>query len=627
MWPRRCYLNGPKWIFGEFELDAAGFQLRRQTRPVKIERIPLELLILLVERPGQLVGREEIASILWGNDVHVDIDSGINTAIRKLRAALRDSADKPALIETVPGKGYRFIAPVSIADPPPEHAAMGERSKWPRRAATLAAAFAVVMAASLLIGFRPTSDAPTDASSATIAVLPFENLSGDPEHDFFSDGLTEETIAALGEGMPSRIRVIARTSVMAYKGSGKPARQIGAELKANYIVESSVRRDPSRFRITSRLIRAADEVQTWTASYDRAPADALGIQDEIGRAIAKEIGVEIAAGSGPGQLTERRATQDPDAYDLYLRGRYYLYQRTPDSLSRSLEQFEAALRKDPSYSLAYAGIAETYIIQTPVSGANPVEQRRIAREAVDKALELEPNLVEAHTAAGLLSFFMEWDWQAAERSFRRAIETNPSSAAAHQFYGHLLSNWLRHDEAIAEIQKAREIDPLSPMMHAFAAGSLSMARRYQEALPPVEQALAIDPEFFPAHTILGHVYQQTGNFDGAIAEFRKARQLSGGNLMQLAYEGNALAQSGRRAEAEQILGAMNQISQSRFVPPSAFAIVYAGLGDRNAAFAWLEKAYEARDAMLVFLPGHPYWDSLRSDDRFKDLLRRCGFPV
>lgn len=620
-------MNHSKWTFEEFELDVAAFQLRRRSRPVKLERIPLDLLILLVERPGHLVSREEIATRLWGNGVHVDAESGINTAIRKLRAALNDSAEQPALIETVPSKGYRFIGPVSVAGRSPVTAKISERPQRPWQVAgfvtVLAVALAAVGAAVYYGGSRPGS--PASAAPVTIAVLPFQNLSSDPEQEYFSDGLTEETIGALGRITPPRIRVIARTSSMAYKGTRKPANQIGAELGANYIVESSVRRDPARIRITSRLIRVEDQVQVWTASYDRAPAGILGIQHEIGSAIAKQIGAEIT--SPTGDLASRRTTEDPDAHDLYLRGKYYTYQRTPDSMRKSVDLFEAALQKDPSFALAHAGLAHTHIVQTLVSAANPVEQRKKARAAVDKALSLDPNLAEAHTAAGMASFFMDWEWEAAERSLRRAIGLDPNSATAHQFYAHLLSNWRRHDEAIAEIQKAREIDPLSPMMHTFAGGIFVMGRRYGDALPPLDQALALNPEFFPAHSVLGLLYQRTGNPDGAIEEFRKAYLLSGGNIVQLAYQGSVLGRMGRRAEAQQIIATMSQISQNRFVPPVAFAIVHEGLGDHDAAFQWLEKAYEERDVLLVFLFVDPRWDSLRPDARFQLLLRRCRFPV
>ena len=621
---RRGILPTAKWTFEEFELDVAGFQLRRRSHPVKLERIPMELLILLVERPGQLVSREDIAARLWGDGVYVDAEHGVNTAVRKLRAALKDSPEQPAFIETVAGKGYRFIGPVSNTDLPPVAPAIPDRPKrlWP------AAGFAVALvAAAALIyyaAFRRAGPA-APAPPVTIAVLPFQNLSSDPDQDYFGDGLTEETIAALGRLTPSRIRVIARTSSMTYKGTRKTADQIGAELGASYLVESSVRRDPQRIRIMAKLIRVKDQLQVWNATYDRAPAGLLGVQDEIGNAIARQVGAELS--SRPGEHAGRRDTQDPDAHDLYLRGRYYWYQRTPEAMLKSAQYFEAAIQKDPSYALAHAGLADTYIVQKLITWANPRDDWNKTRLATETALSLDPNLAEAHTAAGMASFFMTWDWAAAERSFRRAIELNPNYAIAHQFYGHLLSNSLRHQEAIAEIQKAREIDPLSPMMHTFSGGVLVMAKRYGEALPPLQQALAIDPDFFPTHTTLGLLDQQTGKPDAAIEEYRKAYRLSGGNILQLANQGFVLGRIGRRAEAQQIIATMQQISQGRFVPPFTFALVYTGLDDRDAAFQWLEKAYEVRDIGLVFLPVDPKWDSLRSDERFKRLLRRCRFPV
>lgn len=590
---------------------------------MKVERIPLELMIFMVERQGQLVSRDEIATHLWGNGVHVDVESGVNTAIRKLRAALKDSPETPVFIETVPGKGYRFIGRVCQPDRPAEATARPDRPARPWLVAGLALGLATAAAVVYYAGFRPTgTSAP--ATSVTIAVLPFQNLSSDPEQEYFSDGLTEETIAALGRVAASRIRVIARTSSMAYRGTRKTAGEIGGELGASYLVESTVRRDAQQVRITAKLIRVKDQVQVWNNTYELEPSGLLRVQQEIGAAIARQVGGELSPQAEQALI---RSTRDPDAHDLYLRSRYYWYQRTPESMRKSVEYLEAAIQKDPSYALAHAGLADTYVVQAVITWANPRDHWDKARIATEKALSLDPNLAEAHTAKAMASFFMAWDWAAAERSFQRAIELNPNYAIAHQFYAHFLSNARRHDEAIAKIQKAREIDPLSPMMHTFAGGIFVMGRRYSDALPPIQQALAIDPDFFPTHSVLGFLYQQTGKPDAAIEEYRKAYRLSGGNIVQLAYQGFVLGQMGRRAEAEQIITTMNQIAQSRFVPPFAFALVYAGLGDREAAFQWLEKAYEVRDVGLVFLPADPKWDSLRSDKRFQSLLRRCRFPV
>jgi TolB-like protein/DNA-binding winged helix-turn-helix (wHTH) protein/Tfp pilus assembly protein PilF len=589
---------------------------------VKLERIPLELMIFLVERRGQLVSREEIAARLWGNGVHVDTESGVNTAIRKLRAALKDSPENPVFIETVPGKGYRFIGTVAEAAHPSQPAAPPSH---PKRRWKIAGFAVVVGAAAAAVYYAGVWSRPTaPATPATIVVLPFQNLSGDPEQEYFSDGLTEETIAALGRIAPAHIRVIAWTSSRAYKGTRKTAAEIGGELGASHLVESTVRRDPAHVRITAKLVRVKDHVLLWNNTYDLQPSGLLRVQQEIGTSIARQIGGEFSPGADHAAV---KAPPNADTHDLYLRSRYYLYQRTPESMRKSVEYLEAALQKDPSYALAHAGLADTYVVQAVITWSNPRDLWSKAKLETEKALSLDANLAEAHTAAGMVSFFMSWDWVAAERSFRRAIELNPNYAIAHQFYAHFLSNALRPSEAVSEIQKAREIDPLSPMMHSVAAAIFVLAKRYGEALPPLQQALAIDPEFFPAHTAFGMLHQQNGKPDAAIEEFRKAYRLSGGNIVQLAYQGFVLGQIGRRAEAEQIITTMGQIAQSRFVPPFAFALVYTGLGDREAAFHWLEKAYEVRDIGLVLLPVFPQWDSLRSDKRFQNLARRCGFPV
>jgi TolB-like protein/DNA-binding winged helix-turn-helix (wHTH) protein/Tfp pilus assembly protein PilF len=595
---------------------------------VKLERIPLELMIFLVERRGQLVSREEIAARLWGDGVHVDVESGVNTAMRKLRAALKDSPDKPVFIETVPGKGYRFVGPVSPAvSPTPAPAPTRAYSPSnPFNRSWMAAALALAAAGAAVVVYYASlrSVSPDFTSSATLVVLPFQNLSGDPEQEYFSDGLTEETIAALGRIAPARIHVIAWTSSKAYKRTQKTVAQIGSELGASHLVESTIRRDPKQVRITTKLIRVKDQVQLWNNTYDLQPSALLRVQEEIGTTIARHVGGEF---SPRAEQTTVKPPPDADTHDLYLRSRYYWYQRTPESMRKSVEYLTAAIQKDPSYALAYAGLADTYVVQAVITWSDPRELWSKAKLATEKALSLDPNLAEAHTAAGMVSFFMTWDWVSAERSFRRAVELNPNSAIAHQFYAHFLSNSVRPSEAVAEIQKAREIDPLSPMMHTFGAAILVVAKRYEDAVPLIRQALALDPDFFPAHTVSGLLHQQTGKPDAALEEYRKAYRLSSGNILQLAYQGFVLGQIGRRPEAEQILTTMNQIGQNRFVPPIAFALVYAGLGDRDTAFQWLEKAYEVRDIGLVFLPAAPQWDSFRSDKRFQNLLRRCGFGV
>jgi len=317
--------------------------------------------------------------------------------------------------------------------------------------------------------------------------------------------------------------------------------------------------------------------------------------------------------------------QFPDAQDLCLRGRYYWHRRSVDAMTRAEEFFRAAIDKSPSFAPAHAGLADTCIVQILMKGANAHELGQRAQRAVETALRLDPNLGDAHIAQGMIDFFVTWNWASAERSFLRALELNPSNAIARQFYAHLLSNSLRHEEAVAEIGLACEIDPLSPVVHTFGAMFLSAAGRDADALDTVRHALTLDPDFFPAHAAIGHLHALAGESELAVEAYRAAFRLSGGNVMTLAFQGAELARSGKRDEAGQVIAAMNRIGQSRFVPPSAFALVLAASSDHDAALLWLEKAIDLRDVFLIFLPGGRWWDPLRTDRRFSSLVRRCGF--
>jgi TolB-like protein/Tfp pilus assembly protein PilF len=536
-----------------------------------LERIPLELLLLLVERRGELVTREEMAARLWGNGVHVDAESGIHTAIRKLRAALKDSAGKPVFVETVPAKGYRFISPT--------------------------------------------------AEAATVAVLPFKSPDADAAESYFCEGLTEELITALGGLVPLNVRVIARTSSMAHPGLSKPPDQIGRELGATFLVEGSVRLSSQGFRVTAKLVRTADQIQIWAEAYDSSPGSVMAKQQEIGADIARRVGAAIRPRTA--ELTSPSA-QYPDAQDLCLRGRYYWHRRSVDAMTKAEEFFRAAIDKSPSFAPAHAGLADTCIVQILMKGARTHDLWGRAQRAVETALRLDPNLGDGHTAQGLIDFFVTWNWASAERSFLRALELNPNNAIARQFYAHLLSNSLRHEEAVAEIRRACEIDPLSPIVHTYEAMSLSGAGRDAEALDSVRHALTLDPDFFPGHAALGHLHSLAGESEVAVEEYRAAFRLSGGTVMTLAFQGAELARSGKRDQAGEVIAAMNRIAESRFVPPSAFALVHAS-SDHDAALLWLEKAFELRDVFMIFLPCGRWFDPLRTDRRFSSLVRRCGF--
>ena len=640
--------------FRDFELDVVAYELRRKGRPVRLERRPMDLLILLVERRGQLVSRTDIVDRLWGKDVFVDVEAGINTAIGKVRQALRDLPDAPVCIETVAGKGYRFAAPVEVAltsrrastsfvprgEPLPESPASetakvdaAAPSAWqvspaiPRRRfsrghALFAAGAVAVM---LLAGFTAWVWIGRDAnpSRVTVAVLPFENLGSDPEREHLAGGLAEETIAALGQVDPEHVSVVGRTSTLVYKATKKSLAQIGQELGADYLVESSIRADGALVRVTSKLIRARDQVQVWSSSYDREPISVLGMQRELSSAIAEQVRIRLS----PDRLSglERRQTRNPEAYDLYLRGRYFGNQRTPEGNARAVQSYEAAIVRDPHYALAWSGIADTYAASTVNGDAPPLTVGPRAREAAARAFQAEPDLAEVQSSRGYVSFLLEWNWNAAEAALRRAVELDSHYALAHRRLGVVLSQMGRHDEALAVMQRARELDPLEPMQHALSSQMTYQARDYSAAVEHARRAIVLDPEFWIAYVQIAQAYEPLGKTATAIEALNSAGRFSQRNSKALSLRGYLLAKLGRADEARDVLRTLEEVGRSRYVPPYAMALVHAGLGERDAVFDWLDKAYAARDVHLQFLPVDPKWDPFRSDPRFEALLTRCGF--
>jgi TolB-like protein/Tfp pilus assembly protein PilF len=570
--------------FGDYELNGRTYELSRRGRPIKLERIPMELLMLLLERRGQLVTRSEIVEKLWGKDVFVDVDNSINTAVRKLRRVFRDNPRKPTFLLTVTGKGYRFVAPIS----------------------------------------EVTHPSSTSERRPMLAVLPFENLSNDLEQEYFSDGLTEETISRLGQINPEQLGVIARTSSMAYKRTAKSIAEVGRELGLDYILESSVRREGQRIRITSQLIRVNDQTHLWASTYDRDTGGFLGVQSELASAIADQVKISLLPQAGG--RTEAR-TRDSGAYDLYLRGRYYWNQLTPPTIQRGIEYFKEAVAKDPGYALAYAGLADCYMMLPITCDAPALDILPKATAAAQRAVELDSRLAEGHTAAGSIKLWMEWDWTGAEAAFRRALALNSNYVTVHRYYGHLLSNLGRHAESAEEMRRAREVDPLSPIMHALSGRLQYQARQYDSALEHLKNALAINADFWVVHMFLGSVYERLQRFDQARTEYQKAFELSSGNTEAIASRGHILAQLGQRAEAEEAIRVLKELSKHRYVPPYNIAIVHNGLGDADAALGWLEKAYETRDVRLTFLAVEPKWDPMRGEPRFQALLKRLALPT
>ncbi len=541
---------------GLYEIDLTAGQISRQGHPVPVQEQPFRVLAMLVDRPGELVSRDEIRGRLWPADTYVSFDEGLNTAVRKLRIAFQDSADNPRFIQTVPKRGYRFIAPVAeiaeettpenlepldsatIVDPVssygkesarPQDSPSGHRAGrwyWRRWLAPALCGLAILAAVFYMVRIRPRH-APGDNARSMLVVLPFQNLSGDPAKEYFSDGLTEETITDLGQLSPVHLGVIARTSSMAYKHTEKTIGQIGRELQAYYVRQGRVRRENGRVRISAQLIRVSDQTQLWARSYDaRSPGDLIDVQNAIGRAIADEVQVQI----GPQyHLEETRAhSQNPAAYDLYLQGRFYWNQRTPPALRKSIDLFQQAIAADPNFAQAYAGLADAYNISSIVGALSSKEASPPAAAAAVKALELDPKLSDAHAALGMEKSHYEFDLPGAKAEFQKAIQLNPSSAYAHLFYSgaYLMPVGLRAD-AIAEMKKAVELDPLSLPINNFLGETYVLAGDYPAAYQQFQRTIAMNPNFPLVHDYLANLLELMGRFEDAIHEQERANLLSG----------------------------------------------------------------------------------------------------
>jgi TolB-like protein/Tfp pilus assembly protein PilF len=572
--------NYQKFRFDAYEVDSRAKELRKHNTKLKLHRQSFEVLLMLVEHPGEVVTREEMRTRLWPEETFVDFEHSVNTAINKVRQALSDSPDKPRYIETVPRVGYRFVAPVEK------------------------------------LGVQ-------GSGRVILVVLPFENLSGDPAQEYFSDGLTEETITDLSVLASERLGIIARTSAMRYKRTQKSIAEIGEELGADYALEGSVRRDGNRVRISAQLIRTKDQIHLWAKNYDRELQDILAVQDDLGREIARQTHVALAPRE-PGHSSAARAW-NPEAYDAYLRGRSWFHRLTRAEMLKSAECFEHAISIAPEAAMAHAGLAMVYATLPIASDFPSGESFTKARAAARQALALDERVAEAHIALCSAHFWHDWDWAKAEEEGRKAIALDSNSAWALVLYAHVLSNEAKHTQAIEEIGRARLLDPLSLMVNTMSGMFQYQARQYQEAMPHFMAALELNPKFWVAHVNLAKTLGAMGRTEEALAEVQKAGEFSGGSSDPISLEGYFLARLGRRAEAEKQIGELEALARQNYVPPYNFATVYLGMDDARKSMEWLERGFTERDVRMVFLGVDPKWDALRPEPRFQNLLRRVGF--
>jgi TolB-like protein/DNA-binding winged helix-turn-helix (wHTH) protein/Flp pilus assembly protein TadD len=640
--PEEDQLRGPL-RFGVFELDLREGQLRKHGLRVRLQEQPFQVLAMLVERPGEVITREELQKKLWPADTFVDFDHGLNKAINKIRDALSDSAESPRFVETVARRGYRFLAEVKAADALPvrgpelatqlepveaAHDRADTASKlakpnslrpslaWKRSVFVL-----LVLIASFGTWILHSRNHPSPVIRS-LAVLPLESLSSDASQDYFADGMTDELISDLGQ--ISALRVISRTSVMTYKHMHKPLPQIARELNVDAVVEGTVLRSGDQVRITAQLIEASSDKHLWSQSYEGELRDTLALQNRVAGAIADQIRINV----NPQEQAALKSARvvNPEAYVSYLKGRYFWNKRTADGLKAALAYFNQAIDEDPNYAQGYSGLADTYGLLGDWQYAVMPSKEALpkAKAAAVKALELDSSLSEAHSSLGYCLRSFDWDFDSAGKEFQRAIEVNPSYATAHHWNAVNLGLLGRHKEALVEMRKAENLDPLSLIIVSDLAEFLLLTHSYDESVKQGRKMIEMDPTFAIGHNQLGDAYLLKQMDKEAVAELQKAVQLSGGSPTCIADLARAYVASGKMNEAVKLLSDLEKGSNASFTDAPQIAMIYVSMGDNAQAMNWLERAYEERFNPSILLRSG--FDPLRSDPHFEDLWRRIGLP-
>ena len=630
--------------FGLFEADLSAIELRKRGIRLRLPERSFRILAVLLERPGQLITREELYNQLWRDATFVDFDHGLNNAVMQLREVLCDSAANPRYIETVHRRGYRFLAPVEEVLAPPERPASiaheeaaplailpakagKHRKPWLAQVGLVSSTL-VLIAASLF--FLPQVRALVSRlfagrpQSMSLVVLPLENLSGELNQDYFADGMTDELIANLAK--IRSLRVIARSTAMAYKGTRKSISEIARELKVDAVVEGTVLRVGDRVRITAELVQVSTDRHLWADTYESQMGDILALQNRVSTAIANEIRINVTPEEK--QRLEKKPHVRPEAYENYLKGKYFWNRRSAEKLGSAIRYFEEAIAEDPQYTLAYAALADCYgIVSATIFGTiSPEEAAPKARKAAMRALELDPASAAAETALATVKFNYDWDWAGADAGFRRAISVDPNYGTAYQRYSLYLTAMGRFDNSFEQINKARQIDPLSLSINFSLGWRLYMARRYDAAITQLRNTLDMDSTYELPHLVLGQAYEQMGNHREAIAELQKAAELARNTPLTVAGLARGYALGGHRAEGIKLLGTLIEEARREYVSPYYVASLYAALGNNKEALAWLERAYLQRANGLVFLKVDPEWDGLRFSPEFMDLERKLRLP-
>lgn len=563
----------PAIRFGVFEADIEAGELRRSGVKVRLQEQPFQVLAALLERPGQVITRAELQKKIWIADTFVNFDCGLNKAVNRLRHALGDSADTPKFIETLPRRGYRFAAPV-------------------------------------------------EQGISSLAVLPLDNLSGDPKQEYWADGMTDELITHLAKIRD--LRVISRTSAMRFKNTTLPLGEIARQLGVGALIRGSVVVSDRKVRIRAQLINPFTDDHLWVDSYERELGDVMTLQRQIAYAIACQIRSRLTPEEEAGFAGVRSV--NAEAYEAYLKGRFFWNKRTKADLERSFAYFRQAIAADAAYAAPYAGLADCYILMNVFGLSSPHVVCPKAREAAEKALELDEGLPEAHNSLAAVRHLYYWDWPGSEQEFRRALELDRNCAVAHHWYAVLLSLLQRHEEAIAQVLAARDLDPLSLVVNAFVGFIYMKAGRHDRAIEACRQAIELDPNNPFGHWLLARGLDAGGKLDEALGQSHEAAKQSGNSLPYVSHLGYAYARVGDRLAACNVLEQLTERSMTEYVSPFDFALIYSALDEKELAIEWLKKAFQERNSRLVAEFRGPVFGGLQFDTTFQDLTRRFGLP-